>query len=125
MHFQEDYIFPCDKTRLRTIVRNLISNSIKYADLMKEQPTIEVTASENGSYRQLVISDNGIGIDTVYVDKIFEMFFRATDKSKGSGLGLYIVKENISRLGGTIQTQSAKGKGTTFTINIPKKPAKD
>ena len=62
---------------------------------------------------------NGVGIAEEYVDKIFKMFFRANADSKGSGLGLYIVKGALEKLEGTIQVQSRLGEGTEFTIEIP------
>jgi signal transduction histidine kinase len=66
-----------------------------------------------------VVSDNGKGIHPDHVKSIFEMFYRATEDSQGSGLGLYIVKETIEKLQGSIQVQSIPRKGTTFTIQLP------
>jgi K+-sensing histidine kinase KdpD len=65
------------------------------------------------------IEDNGIGIDREHLDKIFLMFYRATESRSGSGLGLYIVKETIETLQGQIKVQSRIGEGTVFTISLP------
>ena len=65
------------------------------------------------------ITDNGTGIDAEYHDKIFDMFFRGTELSKGTGLGLYIVKKAVEKLQGKIEIQSEKRKGTTFTVYLP------
>jgi signal transduction histidine kinase len=65
------------------------------------------------------IKDNGIGIESKYINKIFEMFFRATNEKSGSGLGLYIVKETLKKLNGKIKVLSTFGKGTEFIIDIP------
>ena len=68
---------------------------------------------------QLIIEDNGEGIREEFQDKIFNMFYRASEKSKGSGLGLYIAKEMIDKLGGSIKVNSVYGEGTQFIIELP------
>ena len=65
------------------------------------------------------IKDNGRGIAKEFQSKIFDMFFRATDDSSGSGLGLYIVKETVDKLKGEITFESELRKGTSFTISLP------
>ena len=67
----------------------------------------------------IVIEDNGVGIDKANIDKIFDMFYRATTLSTGSGMGLYIVSETINKLQGTIKVVSDIGKGSRFTLTIP------
>jgi signal transduction histidine kinase len=67
----------------------------------------------------LTISDNGIGIDEIHLDKIYDMFYRASQDSQGSGLGLYIVRETIKLLNGQIKIRSKVGEGTTIEIEIP------
>ena len=66
-----------------------------------------------------VIEDNGIGIDNKHLDKIFGMFYRATKFSKGSGMGLYIVKETIDKLKGSITVESRLNEGSKFTVSLP------
>lgn len=108
-----------DKSRLLIIIENIYSNAIKYRDTSKEYSwfLIKVSTSEHGAI--LVFEDNGIGIAPEYIDKIFDIFFRASHSASGSGLGLYIVKETVDRLGGTICVQSELGKGTAFRISLP------
>ena len=72
----------------------------------------------SGRIFYIKVEDNGQGIDLEYHSKIFDMFYRANEKSKGSGLGLYIVKEALMKLSGSIQLDSTPGLGTTFTIKL-------
>ncbi len=65
------------------------------------------------------IADNGIGIDKKYLSRVFEMFFRATDRAQGSGLGLYIVAETVNRLYGDIHVDSQLGEWTKFIVTVP------
>jgi len=67
----------------------------------------------------VTVEDNGIGISDKYIDKIFDMFYRATESSDGSGLGLYIVKETVDRLKGKIDVQSRPEEGTRFKVEFP------
>lgn len=114
-----------DPYRLSVIISNLVSNAIKYRDVNKIQSTISIKASVSESKLSIVFNDNGIGISADYIHKIFHMFFRATDKSEGAGLGLYIVKETVEKLHGEIQVESIFGQETIFKISIPNmKPPK-
>jgi PAS domain S-box-containing protein len=108
-----------DLVRVRTIVTNILSNAIKYQDGRKQNPFVKIAAAVDDKYCDLYIEDNGIGIDPAYQEKIFDLFFRATDQAQGSGLGLFIVKDTIERLKGTIQVKSSVGEGTSFMIRIP------
>jgi signal transduction histidine kinase len=114
---QENTIVFSDRIRLTVILSNLVGNAIKYHDLSKANPFVEI------GYRPeefiLYVIDNGSGIDSAHVDKIFNMFYRASEASKGSGLGLFITKETITRLGGTIKVTSKWGEGSTFEIRLP------
>ena len=111
--------FYSDSYRLSVIINNLVSNAIKYRDVKKDNNSIKVTAKVATTEMTLSISDNGIGISDEYLPRIFEMFFRATDRSDGAGLGLYIVRETVEKLHGNITVQSEAGKGTTFLITLP------
>jgi signal transduction histidine kinase len=108
-----------DIYRLSVIINNLVSNAIKYRDANKSQSTISIEASISDVNLFVIFKDNGIGISQDYINKIFDMFFRATDRSEGAGLGLYIVKETVDKLHGDIRVESAMGEGTTFTIRVP------
>ncbi len=68
---------------------------------------------------RLQVEDNGIGIGREHIDHVFKMFYRATDHTNGSGIGLYIVKETVEKLTGSITVRSIKSVGTTFSVTIP------
>lgn len=108
-----------DKNRLRIILNNLISNSIRYYDPTKKDSWINICLKKKGQMYELIVADNGIGIDKVYQSKIFEMFFRANESKTGSGLGLYIVKEAVRNLNGEIELDSKVNEGSRFTITFP------
>ena len=111
--------FYSDPKRLVILLNNLISNAFRYHDLEKPDPYIKVGVSFEKGQAVITISDNGKGIDPDHIQSIFEMFFRATTDSEGSGLGLYIVKETAEKLHGTVEVESELGEGTTFTLVIP------
>ena len=106
-------------TRLDILFNNLISNAIKYADLRKADPFLEVEITSNTAHAQIRIRDNGEGIPADSLTKIFDMFFRASRRGTGSGLGLYIVREAIQKIGGTIEVKSEFGEGTEFIVVVP------
>lgn len=112
--------FTSDARRVKIVLSNLITNSIKYHDYEKESLFIEVKAQNTGDFVQIDIVDNGNGIDENYLEKIFEMFFRATATAQGSGLGLYIVKDTMKKLGGDIKVESKLSEGTKFSLFFPK-----
>jgi PAS domain S-box-containing protein len=107
------------RLRIDILLNNLISNAIKYADLKKEQPLLEVDVEVDSQKATIKVRDNGEGILPEAKNQIFNMFFRASAKGSGSGLGLYIVKEAVQKISGTIDVTSDYGQGTEFTIVIP------
>lgn len=111
-----------DAYRLSIIFQNLISNSIKYQDVEKTKSFIRVEAEITAEDIRIQFSDNGMGIRREYLPKIFSMFFRATERSEGAGLGLYIVKESVEKLGGDITLDSTFNEGSTFNIRLPNIP---
>lgn len=108
-----------DIFRLKIIFSNLISNAIKYQDFAKEKSNLNIQISATLQQCTIQFIDNGIGIDQAYQDRIFNMFFRASEHAEGSGLGLYIVKQALSALNATIFFESKLGIGTEFTITLP------
>ncbi len=108
-----------DSNRMTVILNNLISNAIKYADVTKPNPFVEVSVEKTEEGILLTVADNGEGIDELHLPKIFEMFYRATQHSTGSGIGLYIVSEIIQKVKGKIEANSKKGVGSTFRIYLP------
>ncbi len=108
-----------DSFRIKTVLVNIISNAIKYQRPEADSQVVSIDIDVLADKAVIRISDNGIGIEAEYVDKIFDMFFRATQKNSGSGIGLFIVKEALDKMGGQIDVKSAVGEGTTFSIEIP------
>ena len=111
--------FGSDLTRVRIILNNLISNAIKYRSPEKERNYILVDVEANEKFARLKVEDNGEGIESSKVPHIFDMFYRATERSEGSGLGLYIVKRVAQKLNAKIEVYSEELEGTTFVITIP------
>lgn len=108
-----------DGLRLKIILNNLVSNAIKYSDKGKSNRFIEIKARDENDFLKIEVCDNGVGIKKEIQTKIFEMFF-GTDHNLGSGLGLYITKEAVENLNGTITVASEVNQGSTFTVIIPK-----
>ncbi len=112
--------FYSDLIKLRIILNNLLSNAIKFQDPAKKDPLIRISIdSTQHNSVTISITDNGIGVPENAQEKIFEMFYRATIATSGSGIGLYTVREAVHKLNGTITLQSTPTKGTTFTVSIP------
>ncbi|AHM60390.1 PAS domain-containing protein [Flammeovirgaceae bacterium 311] len=111
--------FYSDKMKINIILSNILSNCIKYRDSGKATSRVDITVETSEQQAHIIISDNGIGINQDYLQNIFDMFYRATERSDGSGLGLYIVKQTLERLGGKIEATSELGKGSCFTITLP------
>ncbi len=108
-----------DRHRLSVIINNLVSNGFKYFDPEKKDSFFSIYVQITEEKVVMVFSDNGIGIDQEYLDKVFDMFFRATQSVMGSGLGLYIVQEAVHKLRGEVSVESQIGGGTTFRIEMP------
>jgi len=110
-----------DKTQMTNVFSNLIDNAIKYND---NKPEIKFTTMDNNNLFEIVVEDNGIGIDKKNHDKIFDTFFRVSTGNvhdvKGNGIGLSMVKKIINAHLGKIDLQSEKNSGTKFIINLPK-----
>jgi signal transduction histidine kinase len=111
--------FVTDKTRLNMVISNLISNALRYHNKDQGHPYLKIVVRATSKQAELQVSDNGQGIDEKHLDHIFTMFYRANKSSGGSGIGLYIVKEAVEKLGGTVKIESQIYVGTTFTIVIP------
>ncbi|MBA4144595.1 MAG: hypothetical protein C0523_02435 [Cytophaga sp.] len=108
-----------DKGRTRIILSNILGNAIKYHNLRQENPWVEVKTELKEGFCVITITDNGTGIPSDKQDRIFDMFFRATDRSAGSGLGLFIVKETVMKLNGKIGVKSEYGRGSEFVVTLP------
>jgi signal transduction histidine kinase len=113
-----DEVFSSDLFRLKIIFSNILSNAIRYSNPQVDSFVlirVDIQAQES----TIELEDNGFGIAEGSLDKIFEMFYRASEKNVGSGLGLYIVREAVQALKGTISVRSQLGKGTTFRVVLP------
>jgi len=108
-----------DRERIKVILSNILSNAIYYCDPNKKS-FIEIDSSVKENEWTISIKDNGIGIKPEHLNRIFEMFYKAHERAQGTGLGLYIVKETLQRLGGVIEVDSIYEIGTTFIIKLKK-----
>jgi PAS domain S-box-containing protein len=111
--------FRSDKSRISMVLNNLISNAIRYQDPAVSDPFVNVKVNMSDTETNIIVKDNGIGISKENIEKIFEMFYRVSENSIGSGLGLYLVKEIVDKLEGKIEIESELGKGTVFSVHIP------
>lgn len=112
--------FITDEILSQTILRNIIENAVKYSKPTATEPFVKIDMKEEGEYNIISVSDNGMGIQKEYQEKIFDAFYRANTETKGSGLGLYIVKNAIDKLKGKIVLFSSDpAEGTTFHIYFP------
>ncbi|MEM6803139.1 MAG: PAS domain-containing sensor histidine kinase [Bacteroidota bacterium] len=116
--------FYSDSSRLNMIFNNLLSNAFRYSHPKKEHAHIEISVKHDQEQAFIRIKDNGIGIAKKYQEKVFQMFYRASQQSQGSGIGLYIVNEAVEKLKGKIHLQSSEGEGTEFSLSIPASKAK-
>jgi len=119
LEIQQAEKFISDKRRVIVILGNLLSNAVKYQDATKENPFVNIMVQCSKENAIISVEDNGIGIAKNKQEKIFEMFYRATTLSSGSGLGMYILKETMEKLGGTFALESELAKGAKFTVTIP------
>jgi PAS domain S-box-containing protein len=116
---QNKHLFFSDKRRISIILNSLISNCLRFHNYQQENPFVEIKIKTSPVNALITIGDNGPGIAEKHIPKLYDMFYRGSEKSTGSGIGLYIVKEIVSKLRGTIQVHSALNKGTTFIIDLP------
>jgi signal transduction histidine kinase len=108
-----------DEERLIEVFKNLISNSILYRNPGKPNPYFKIKMEVYASHAFIEFSDNGEGIEESIRGKIFDMFYRGNERSRGSGIGLYIVKQALHKISGEIKLESKMYEGATFKIKIP------
>lgn len=111
--------FVADEFRLRIILSQLIANAIKFKKLEQDQARIDFGFSCDENLARISVKDHGIGILDDHLEQVFQMFFKTKEKSSGSGLGLFIVKEALEKMNGDIEVNSTPGMGTTFILKIP------
>lgn len=115
---EQNVPFTGDVFRIEVIIGNLISNAIKYQRPEESNKSIKINAKVTPLDAVITVADNGVGILNEHLGKIFSQFFKVRNQ-KGTGLGLFIVKEALAKINGKISVQSTFGLGTTFTIRIP------
>jgi PAS domain S-box-containing protein len=114
----EDCLFNSDALLMNIIASNVISNAYKYYN-PETRSYLKISIDINPLSASILFRDNGIGIHKEHMDKIFNMFYRATDRSQGSGLGMYIVKQAVEKVNGSIAIKSTYGEGTEIRIVLP------
>lgn len=118
VHLELKSDFFSDNFRIKIIFNNIISNAIRYSNPGTSSfIAIRIVATQEQA--TIEFEDNGLGIPPESIDKIFDMFYRASESNVGSGLGLYIVKEVAEALKGTIEVESQLGLGTLFRFVLP------
>jgi len=118
-HIEQKGKFYSNRRGLRIVLLQLLSNAIEFqkGEGKENAITLFVTASEYSCSIQ--VHDKGIGIPETAKDKIFNLFYRGSEKSKGAGIGLYIAKEITEKMGGTLAFQSSEEGGTVFSLWLP------
>ena len=121
----DSFVVSSDYNKVYTILSHVIRNSLDYSDVSKCSFLLSIKGQIHRDIVTLEIIDNGIGIEKKFMPMVFQMFFRATMLSKGSGLGLYLAREAINRLGGTITISSELNLGTLVRIQFPAEAISD
>lgn len=119
VHIEQTGYFYSDPVRIGIVLKNLLANAAHFRDFNKEEHTLNIHIVCADETTTLTVTDNGLGIDPAIHHRIFEMFFRGHEQSKGAGLGLYIAKEIVAKLGGSISLSSLPQMGSTFTVILP------
>ena len=100
-------------------MKNLVENGLKFNK--SPEPTVTLSSRTNGQSVEILVQDNGIGIEPAYREQVFDMFKRLNHRTdfEGSGIGLAIVKLLTDKLGGGIKIESELGQGSTFILQLP------
>jgi len=117
----QELLFYSEWSIINTILQNLIENAIKYQRPEEPEPSIRVVILKDNESVQISVEDNGQGISQEHQKKIFDMFYRGTESSQGTGLGLYILKRAVERLKGEVTLHSEVGLGSIFNVVLPLK----
>jgi len=122
MEIEQSQPFFSDSEKIRLILSHIISNAIQFYDDEKGRHFIQISAKVHSSSCEISILDNGIGISQECQDRIFQLFYRGSEKSQGPGVGLYIAREAVERIGGKISVDSRLHHGSKFFLWIPSQP---
>lgn len=115
----DDVVLVSDRKILESVVQNLVHNAVNYHRPTGADRYVELATAAAPNQRCLFVTDNGPGIPDDIQDKVFDMFYRGSNDSEGSGLGLYIVKTGAEKLGGRVKMTSQVGQGTSFEVVVP------
>lgn len=130
LHFElnvtQQQMFYGDTMRLQVVLNNLVSNAVKYQNPAAASRFVRLDVQADAQKAVLRVSDNGLGIEPAHLETIFKLFFRSdnTQGRQGTGIGLYIVKESVEKMGGTVNVTSVPGEGSSFELTIPNKAPK-
>ncbi len=119
LEIEKGFEFVSDPDRVKIVVTNLISNAIKYRKLDNANAMLNISAQKTDQEVIIEFADNGVGIIADQLSNIFQIFKRASLQSHGSGLGLYITKDMMEKMGGSIEVESKEGEGTCFVLTFP------
>lgn len=119
LDIEEKAILHTDSYRLKIILNNLISNAVKYSSNRDGNAFVEFKAKVDTDACYFSVKDNGEGIPDQLKSKVFEIYYRANNKTSGTGLGLFICNEAVRKLKGTIELETKLGQGSTFSVNLP------
>jgi signal transduction histidine kinase len=108
-----------DRARMHTLLRNLIGNAVKYRRPGEDNQYVQFSLNRIDGKIIMNVKDNGEGIPEYVKPKVFEMFYRGSTTGAGTGLGLYICKQIVEKLDGTIELESEEKKGASFTVTMP------
>ena len=109
-----------DRYLISIIFKNLVDNALTFKNPTRKVPhEVKVTTCKSNGTFVFKVFDTGIGIDPLHFEKIYTMFFKGSNLSKGNGLGLYLVKLASDKLGATVEMTSKRGEFSEFTVRIP------
>jgi signal transduction histidine kinase len=111
-----------DRERLTMVLSMVFSNAINFCDHGKKSRAISISVKIVDANYEVSVTDNGTGISEESKPHIFQLFYRGSERSKGAGIGLYIAKEAIQKMGGRIRVESEIDKGSVFTLYVPIRP---
>lgn len=118
-HIQSDVLYVADPTYLNIIIKHLLENAMLFHNPQAEVPFVDLKITQD-THKEVCIcvSDNGVGIAEEDREEVFQMFCRRNARSQGAGIGLYLVKQSVERLGGRVQLRSQLGKGTEVAVYL-------
>ena len=119
VNIEELHSFHSDAQRIQTLLNNVIDNAIKYQRTEENIKKIDIVFTSGINESTLIVTDNGIGVEKGYEERIFEMFYRGSSLSSGSGLGLYIVKQIADLLNAKIFVKTIPDGKTEFKVLFP------